>query len=207
MAAVETYEEPLDDEEFDSEDNEQCADGADTLQAAVEMYPPRTQPPRVLTGPIGPPVPDSSRRRSMPLRRQQPTHKPLAASRRQGTGLSDLASRATTWTARAALNEQPSRTRHIPGNPNYTGCHNCGSLEHLARHCEKPVTKQLASLIEQGDMTLDDAEVYVMQGVHPDIFGSEAGATLDQCAALVLDEYGMPPWYHDDVRGAYMLRD
>ena len=65
------------------------------------------------------------------------------------------------------------------------------------------MTKQLASLIEQGDMTLDDAEVYVMQGVHPDIFGSEAGATLDQCAALVLDEYGMPPWYHDDVRGAY----
>lgn len=61
--------------------------------------------------------------------------------------------------------------KHVPGNPVYSGCYNCGDKQHLARDCPAPL-KERVYLIEEDPNSLDDYEeacMYAMQGVHPDL--------------------------------------
>eukprot|EP00959_Pyramimonas_sp_CCMP1952_P453536 9468386-Pyramimonas_sp.AAC.1 len=77
----------------------------------------------------------------------------------------------TRWSARRIISEGENKLRHVPGNPVYSGCYNCGDKQHLARDCPAPL-KERVYLIEEDPNSLDDYEeacMCAMQGVHPDL--------------------------------------
>ena len=77
--------------------------------------------------------------------------------------------------------------RQQPGEPGYTGCHNCGSQTHLARNCPVAVSDSMAALLAAPEMlAVEDAEEFLAQGLHPEtelVTDPQAFEVL--CAALV----------------------
>ena len=109
-------------------------------------------------GPIGPSVPAGSRRFVR------------FAQRKTDVARSDPRAQ-TRWSARKLISEGDNRMKHVPGNPVYSGCYNCGDKQHLARDCPAPL-KERVYLIEEDPNSLDDYEeacMYAMQGIHPDL--------------------------------------
>ena len=99
--------------------------------------------PKAPVGKLGPPVPDASRRR-VTFKGRAPGDRLASQFRKR----------------------MPKRAR--PGEPGYTGCHNCGSTQHYARDCTQPMTDRLAALLaDPENWSLEDMEECLWQGMHP----------------------------------------
>jgi hypothetical protein len=66
------------------------------------------------------------------------------------------------------------------GNPNYSGCHNCGYKQHMNKDCTLPLSQKLAALVESTTgWSMEDAQSFLEQGL-PDCWDDPAEITAYQ---------------------------
>jgi len=61
--------------------------------------------------------------------------------------------------------DDAQRGRFTLGDPNYSGCHNCGDKQHMSRDCALPLSQKLAALVESHTgWPTDDVQSFLEQG-------------------------------------------
>ena len=125
---------PLQDETMDTDCEYEPSDEDTEKLRTVGGPPPRKPfvpfkpftPGKPPVGLLGPPVPEFSR-----YPRGPPGPRPPTPNSRPRTPP-----------------DESKRGRYTLGDVNYSGCHNCGDKQHMARDCTKPLSQKLAALVQ-----------------------------------------------------------
>jgi hypothetical protein len=116
----------------------------DQLQSIGNMPRRPLTPSKPPVGLLGPPVPPASHYPRAPLG-PRPS---LTSGPRPSPPLDDS-----------------QRGRFTLGDPNYSGCHNCGDKQHMSRGCALPLSQKLAALLESHTgWPTDDVQSFLEQG-------------------------------------------
>jgi hypothetical protein len=132
----------MNESEYEPEATEVDGDQLRSVGNLPRRPPTPSKPP---VGLLGPPVPPAARYPRGPLGPRPPVY---PAPR-----------------PRPPLDDS-QRGRFTLGDPNYSGCHNCGDKQHMSRDCTLPLSQKLAALVESHTgWPEDDVQSFLEQGL------------------------------------------